>query len=545
MQIIQTIELCKSRCKTIVEMNISDIRLLFGKKEKTLFSSFLRELGVEHTRHYSDKAFNTHPYRDTLYGISKLLSDYGIKNKGYRITKNRELVINQIAPPYILQLGNEFLICYRREAGLFNCWREGRSIKIPEDVLFSMWTGIILLAYPKKNSIEPMLASHKKEELMRLLVRILFVISLLIFIFYLIFHIEPWFILPMALNIMGCVISFLIIQKEKDNSNSVIDSICSLFKHSDCNKALSSSASKLFGLVRWSEIGFGFFFGNLLFCLLFKQAYIFCYIVNAIALPYTIWSLWYQKNKLHTWCPLCLIVQIIVWLLFIVNRQAVNHCFYRFDPIGDILLTGCVYSLAISLSHLLFSGLVNKDRVEEIKQKMDSIRLREDCFNAVMHHQPKHEVSTNDSLILFGNNLSSNVITIVTNPHCDPCSKLNERINKLEAINNKFCLQYLFSSFGESFDKSGLFLIAIYFQSDKQTREYVYSEWYKWGRNDRETFFSKYYSYIIDEEVIKEYKKHQLWCARNNIVASPVILINGTILPSIYRVEDLQFFFNE
>lgn len=37
---------------------------------------------------------------------------------------------------------------------------------------------------------------------------------------------------------------------------------------------------------------------------------------NLICLPFSFWSIWYQKFRAKAWCTLCLSVQAILWLLF-------------------------------------------------------------------------------------------------------------------------------------------------------------------------------------------------------------------------------------
>ena len=50
-----------------------------------VFMSFLELLKVRHTKSFSDKYFNEHPHKNNLYGLSLMLSDYGIRNAGTQI----------------------------------------------------------------------------------------------------------------------------------------------------------------------------------------------------------------------------------------------------------------------------------------------------------------------------------------------------------------------------------------------------------------------------------------------------------------------------
>jgi len=39
-----------------------------------------------------------------------------------------------------------------------------------------------------------------------------------------------------------------------------------------------------------------------------------------------------------------------------------------------------------------------------------------------------------------------------------------------------------------------------------------------------------------------EFQKHEFWRMKNQIRATPTVLVNGYLLPEIYNIEDLQHF---
>ena len=54
------------------------------KNTDNVFTSFLEILKIKHTRAFSNKYFNEHPHKYNLFGLSKMLSDYGIENAAIR-----------------------------------------------------------------------------------------------------------------------------------------------------------------------------------------------------------------------------------------------------------------------------------------------------------------------------------------------------------------------------------------------------------------------------------------------------------------------------
>ena len=39
-------------------------------------------------------------------------------------------------------------------------------------------------------------------------------------------------------------------------------------------------------------------------------------LANGCCLPFTFWSIWYQRFRIHTWCTMCVITQGLLWLQF-------------------------------------------------------------------------------------------------------------------------------------------------------------------------------------------------------------------------------------
>jgi hypothetical protein len=126
--------------------------------------------------------------------------------------------------------------------------------------------------------------------------------------------------LLLLVNCMGAYISYLLVLKQLRIHSRYADKICSLFSRSDCNNVLGTKASKLFGVFGWSEIGLGYFTANVLLLLFLPDTVSLLVWVNILTLPYTVWSVWYQKAKAKQWCPLCLIVQVLLWLILALNR---------------------------------------------------------------------------------------------------------------------------------------------------------------------------------------------------------------------------------
>lgn len=53
--------------------------------EKSLLTEFLELLHVKHTVSYTNRYFQEHPHKYNLFGLSRMLEEYGIPNTGLKL----------------------------------------------------------------------------------------------------------------------------------------------------------------------------------------------------------------------------------------------------------------------------------------------------------------------------------------------------------------------------------------------------------------------------------------------------------------------------
>ena len=343
----------------------------------------------------------------------------------------------------------------------------------------------------------------------------------------------------------GLYVCYLLLLKQLRINSSSADKICSLFNKSDCNDVLESPAARLMGVVGWSEVGFSYFLGNLLILLFFYDYIYYLTIINIVVLPYSLWSIWYQKYRAKQWCPLCIIVQVLLWLLFLINIAFGTRFNIELITLNSLLIVVSIYSLPLLSVTLLLPVITDALKFTNITQEINSLKMKDEVFLALLKQQSFYRVDSSVSSIKWGNKGSKILITIITNPHCNPCAKIHRRVKKLlETIGDKVCVQYIFTSFNDDLESSGRFLTALYLQNSANA-DYVekcFDEWFESGKSDREKFFIKYGSGIDLQLTEQEYNNHIFWRKLAKIKATPTILINGCELPDNYIIEDISNF---
>ncbi|MDR2968326.1 MAG: thioredoxin domain-containing protein [Tannerellaceae bacterium] len=459
--------------------------------------------------------------------------------------KDKEKDIKDLQLPFIAHVSDDFRIVSKVGPEYVETIWRGRPLKTPVKEFLDIWSGIVLMLESDPSSIEPGYAVNRKKELFDVvqkafLVLLLSLCLLLPFVLGGLYK-DLWKSFLLFFNLAGVGICFLLVQKQLHIRSEYADRICSLFSESDCNNVLESDVAKFMGVIGWSEAGLGYFISNTIVLLFFPGLIPFLVFINICALPYSFWSVWYQKVKAKQWCPLCLIVQGLFWSIFSVNILAGQIEMPEVNLV-DLLSLGCVYFIPFLLLNIFVPRLSENRKTEQTSQELSSLKADEDVFAALLKKQPYYKTGINSDIV-FGNPEGNISLTILTNPHCAPCSKMNERVKIVLAKNNHLKMQYIFSSFREDMDISNKFMIAAYYLKGKEQAERIYDEWFEKGKNEAQAFFGKYDfdPLHLPVEVEAEFLKHEKWKELTRLRETPTILVNGYKLPKNYSIEDIRF----
>lgn len=516
------------------------------KRHRDALTTMLSLLKVKYTDKYAVKYFNEHPYKYSLYGLSRMLTHYGVRNMGIKLKQKED--IYSLRPPFIAHIGNDFVTVKSFSTKNIDYYWHEKELTIPLKRFFDIWSGVVLVAEADEKSVEPDYKLHKKEELIVQIQKILLLLmgSIIIGIALCRAHIlqNPGIALLLLFNVVGIYIGYLLMQKQANIRSKVADKICSLFAQSECNDVLSSPAANFLGVIGWSELGLGYFFSNTWLLLFAPDLLPYLLLLSICVLPYSFWSIWYQKFKVKTWCPLCLIVQVIFCLSFATCMM------FRLMQIPDflaleLLAIASIYGIPFLLINLSFPYYVQGRKLMEITQRFNSLKTNDKVFWSMLKEQPYYEINKDLTTITFGDRNAKNIITVFSNPHCAPCADMHTRIMKLlEDTGNQFCIRYILSSFDRSLDSSCDFFLYINKKYTQEQRNNIYDAWFEKGKYDRENFFKKYSFTIGDKEVSEEYQKHLNWKEKTKIQATPTVMFDGYELPEMFfqQIEKLAFF---
>jgi len=517
---------------------------------QNVFVSFLNLLDVKHTKAFSNRYFNEHPHKYNLFGLSKMLSDYGIENVATRIA-DKEKDIVDIETPFIAHFGGDFAVVHQVESDKVSLIWRGSNHVLPVAEFIEAWSGIVLLAEPSEKSGEPDYQEHRKSEQLNFLKNAaLFAVCCLILLLAFIYQLFNYSVtqlfgysIILLLNLLGVYIGYLLLLKQMHIQSQYADKLCSLFKHNDCNNVLESKAAKLWGVFGWSEIGLSYFTANILLLTFLPFTLHLLALINILALPYSFWSVWYQKTKARQWCVLCLIVQILLWAIFIADWLLgyILIPTFNLQELLSLIFIGSCYAAMVLGINLLVPKFTADRLIPYLRQSLSSLKADEDVFAARLKKQPFHETNESDSIIRFGNLDRPLQLTILTNPYCYPCSLMHKRIEGLLQKNGNIGVQYVLSSFAEELNSTNKYLIAECL-ADKNSIAQIFTDWFEKGKAVRDDYFKDMGLDINNPAVEAEFQKHEAWRKKTQIRATPTVLVSGYQLPDIYKIEDLRYF---
>ncbi|WP_456088015.1 vitamin K epoxide reductase family protein [Parabacteroides sp.] len=503
----------------------------------------LQLLKVKHTEYYSRNYYENHPYKYNLYGLSMMFDHYGVDNVALQLEPQRLLAIKT---PFIAFVDNDFVVVFDKTDIMVSFYWRGKDITIRKEQFFKIWSGIVLLLDPDlEKSGEPDYWMHQKEIYFSIVANLLLCFCFIAFSLIVYSKQQALVDLKMnmllLLNVLGIIFTYVLVYKQLYKNEKWVDRVCSLFKGADCNSVLDSPASKVLNSsFTWSEVGISFYVSNVVILLLFPYFYWGVVIINAIILPYSFWSIWYQRYKVGQWCILCILSQSVFWLTSIYHYQL---GFFSLDSVSilDIVPLFFLYLLVLLCVRKIVHTYEKIESLKYQERKVNSIRLKEEVFSILLNEEKRYDVCNSSSLV-WGDITANIQILLVTNPYCYPCAKMHKIVDNIfRLIGDKICLRYVLSSFNNNLEETNKLLIAMYMHTDSNISFDLFCNWYD-NLHRQDIGFLREYENKIDNVVQEEFFRQKKWLFDNAVSVSPLLIVNGFKFPEYYSIEDLKYF---
>ena len=141
---------------------------------RNILEVILAVLGVKHTSDYTGRLFWTNPDRDNFFGLSYMLSLYGVEGKGYQIEGKD---VSQLEKPFVAQTDKGFVVVTDQKDGNVCYQDENGRHAVAESAFLESWSGNILTVRKNEDSCEPDYGRNRKAMRAREAKRLLAVLS--------------------------------------------------------------------------------------------------------------------------------------------------------------------------------------------------------------------------------------------------------------------------------------------------------------------------------------------------------------------------------
>ncbi|HUC81875.1 MAG TPA: vitamin K epoxide reductase family protein [Flavisolibacter sp.] len=517
----------------------------------------LKSLNVPVTATTAIDQVESHPDFPSLYSISDSLQHWKVENAAFQVEPEN---LEKLPTPFIAHIrksGGTFVLVNNINTTVNLINEKGKEQKISRESFLRDWTNTVLLAEKSEHSGEKDFRRQKKKELLAgLRIPVLIAAGLLLAIFFMSLNAGTTLGLAASLllfvKLIGCIVTGLLLWFEVDKSNAVLQQICSVNRNTNCTALLNSKGAKLFNWLSWSELGFFYFAGSFLF-LLQTASYQLPSIsilswLNLLALPFTLFSVYYQWRIAKQWCPLCLVVQaslltefaIAYFSYWTVSDVALN---FLQNPlsINQLLPVLVAFSLPVLFWVAAKKAFLAAHAGKQFKKELNKLKFNKEIFTALQQKQKAITHSTEGLGITLGNPDATHTLIKVCNPYCGPCAEAHKIIEEL--INNEDVkVQIIFKVTNNQGDIKGppvRHLMAISKKTNYSIRQAL-DAWYN-GTKDIDVFKLKY---VIDDMHLREQDKTleamDKWCREMDISFTPTVFVDGYQLPEIYKIEDLS-----
>ena len=506
---------------------------------------YLKAIGAKVTEETVEETLKNHPDYPSLLATSDALNEWKIENVAARITREQ---LSELPTPFLTHLyvdGGIFALVKSVKNDVVE-WihtKEGSKRYKTEDFL-KKWNGVVLMAETNTDSGEKNFTENNKNEILsnlRTPVLLLGATLLVIGIFYYNFSTNWHYNALLLTKLAGVIISGLLLWQSIDKNNPFINNLCQAGGKANCNAILSSNASQVTTWLSWSEVGFFYFAGGFVALLINPSSIFILWGIGATTLFYTFWSIYYQAFVAKQWCTLCLAVQLLIIVEFLLNINNFSELNTKVlaitfsDFVAPLLGTGGAVLFWIFLKPILQKS----QQVKPLKNDLRRFKNNPDLFLSLLQKQSEMPfIPLNMQTIIMGNHNAEHTLTMVTNPFCQPCAKTHKVVEDLLSTSENINCQVIFSASNSQGDKRGIVARTILSLARDQQAEALH-QWYKNEERNVEKWREKL-GVIEEKKAESILEQHTTWCEIAKVEGTPTLYLNGFKMPDLYRLPDFK-----
>lgn len=347
------------------------------------------------------------------------------------------------------------------------------------------------------------------------------------------------------IGLVGLYVSTQIFQMSNDRESALGEKICGQKIGEGCDRVLKSEDYNLLGFSP-NDLLFAFLVSQMLLVLVYSgfsplQPYIY-----SLAMLVLVGSIFAQAFILKSWCRLCLLSAglilmqgAVVFIGFASNGSLYNELNTK------LILDLAGYSILFFLIALLINHFreIKKQNFKSNTNEIELLKFKRSPFiiKPVLEQSETLKFPDGGGKLSFGNIGSAYHITLVLSTTCSFCKnaflKLYEHYKR-----NKNSIGYhlVFNHYDttKTLNNDVATKLITYFQQNGE--EQFLEKNAKWFTNQNRGKFLKSEPIQISETAYRTLKEQREWCEQNEIFQTPMLIINGIIVPYYYEPDFLD-----
>jgi uncharacterized membrane protein len=252
------------------------MRKLLKDNAPEVLKILLKELKIQ----YTDVTVNIlkqNPYFPDLISVSHTLSKLSIENVAIKTDYNQLIKISTPCIVHLHDNGGMYLVVKSVHENSITFIVEGNKEETqPKEEFIKSWSGYTLVINTENysNIEKGYFINYFKQSVQKLRFPIV-IIAVVFFLFHFFNQsVENYLTLFFkTLSLVGFVTSILLLIQLVDKNNLFIKKVCNAKKNKkvNCSSILNSKSAKFLGLISWSEVGFIYFFSQIVIFLIFNN----------------------------------------------------------------------------------------------------------------------------------------------------------------------------------------------------------------------------------------------------------------------------------
>lgn len=493
----------------------------------------------------------SHPSYPSLHAITGVLDHFKVSNLAIELPTNEESFA-QLPDSFLTRITNQdgvhFVFVKKNDVTCQVIFDKRKVQSFSVSDFISSWTGIVIIV--EKNAFEEPTKKPSAFNFNRLIAYLSMAVLVMV-PFWL--GASVWELGYFLLAISGLAFSAMIVMQELGIQSVALDKFCGTENSlTSCDQVLHSAGAKFFGRIKLSEIALIYFSGLTLSWLVFAltgSAYNLLFWPSVLALPVTIYSIYYQLNKVKKWCMLCLSVVVVLWLQGVWAFLFATPLLSFFVDQDSMVSMVICFLFSAAFVQLILPKFKKEQELKKIKIEHIKFKRNYNLFSALIGQSRPIATAIDESEIVLGSvdKMVPLEVVIVTNPLCGHCKSAHELVAPLlERFRDRVKLCIRFSVRVEHPEdvsvRIAARLLEIYHtESEEMILEALHDaygqvqikDWLgKWGEHHNSTY-------------LETLKMESSWCGQNGINFTPEILVNGRSFPNDYERVDLLYFIED